>query len=550
MAGRQGLERARCAARTSRRPASRWRASTNTSAPAACWCSARARSGSSRAATPAERREHRRAPPRARHSLHPARPPGCVPVPELRRGLPDAAGVPLLRHADVDGHGHRASSPRGSRTTSPSAHTVHGVLVDLLGLGVLILGESGIGKSECALELISRGHRLVADDVVERAAPRRVVRRRLGAGERALLHGGARPRADRRPGAVRRVGGLHDQADWPGRAARAVGSSARARAARPRRRVARRWSACACRWCACRSRPGRSIATLVEVAARNELLKAQGYNAARDADRRVSADADGARRGSACETETEGAHDAGTAAPRRRRGARALHRPHRAVRARASRRRFARSRTSATSASTTCRPSSSRRSPQLSRREGAVLPKVALVLDVREGGFLREFPRVWRQLKATPGLDPLLIFLEASHDDAGAALQRDAAAASARARSARRRRASEPSGGRWQKIRALADEIVDTTHLTVHQLRERFQAFARARGTAQSRWSSRSSVSASSSALPVDADIVFDVRFLPNPHFVPALKPKTGTRPRRRHVPRAAAADRRVPARS
>ena len=40
----------------------------------------------------------------------------------------------------------------------------------------------------------------------------------------------------------------------------------------------------------------------------------------------------------------------------------------------------------------------------LSRREGAVLPKVALVIDVREGGFLREFPRVWRQLKATPGL--------------------------------------------------------------------------------------------------------------------------------------------------
>ena len=44
---------------------------------------------------------------------------------------------------------------------------VHGVLVDLLGLGVLIVGESGIGKSECGLELVSRGHRLVADDVVE-----------------------------------------------------------------------------------------------------------------------------------------------------------------------------------------------------------------------------------------------------------------------------------------------------------------------------------------------------------------------------------------------
>ncbi len=44
---------------------------------------------------------------------------------------------------------------------------VHGVLMDLFGLGVLVLGESGIGKSECALELVSRGHRLVADDSIE-----------------------------------------------------------------------------------------------------------------------------------------------------------------------------------------------------------------------------------------------------------------------------------------------------------------------------------------------------------------------------------------------
>src|SRR5229473_1126669 len=44
---------------------------------------------------------------------------------------------------------------------------VHGVLMDILGLGVLIIGESGIGKSECALDLVVRGHRLVADDAVE-----------------------------------------------------------------------------------------------------------------------------------------------------------------------------------------------------------------------------------------------------------------------------------------------------------------------------------------------------------------------------------------------
>jgi len=45
--------------------------------------------------------------------------------------------------------------------------SIHGVLVDVFGEGVLIIGESGIGKSEAALELVKRGHRLVADDVVE-----------------------------------------------------------------------------------------------------------------------------------------------------------------------------------------------------------------------------------------------------------------------------------------------------------------------------------------------------------------------------------------------
>ena len=45
--------------------------------------------------------------------------------------------------------------------------SIHGVLVDVYGVGLLIMGESGIGKSEAALELVKRGHRLVSDDVVE-----------------------------------------------------------------------------------------------------------------------------------------------------------------------------------------------------------------------------------------------------------------------------------------------------------------------------------------------------------------------------------------------
>ena len=45
--------------------------------------------------------------------------------------------------------------------------SMHGVLLDIFGLGILLLGPSGIGKSECALELVLKGHRLVADDLVE-----------------------------------------------------------------------------------------------------------------------------------------------------------------------------------------------------------------------------------------------------------------------------------------------------------------------------------------------------------------------------------------------
>jgi len=45
--------------------------------------------------------------------------------------------------------------------------SIHAVLLDVLGVGILLLGKSGIGKSEAALDLIMRGHRLVADDLVE-----------------------------------------------------------------------------------------------------------------------------------------------------------------------------------------------------------------------------------------------------------------------------------------------------------------------------------------------------------------------------------------------
>ncbi len=73
--------------------------------------------------------------------------------------------IPLLRTSAVTTRFISKLTTFLERVLSPEKK-VHGVLVDIYGVGVLIMGESGIGKSETAVELIKRGHRLVADDVV------------------------------------------------------------------------------------------------------------------------------------------------------------------------------------------------------------------------------------------------------------------------------------------------------------------------------------------------------------------------------------------------
>ena len=89
-----------------------------------------------------------------------------MPPPEvLDRGRPRGRAAAAHPRRDADAIAPAVGGAR--RSTSPARGVVHGVLMDILGLGVLIVGESGIGKSECALDLVVRGHRLVADDVVE-----------------------------------------------------------------------------------------------------------------------------------------------------------------------------------------------------------------------------------------------------------------------------------------------------------------------------------------------------------------------------------------------
>jgi HPr kinase/phosphorylase len=158
---------------------------------------------------------------------------------------------------------------------------IHGVLMDILGLGVLIVGESGIGKSECALDLVVRGHRLVADDTVE-------VRRR---GETEII--GTCPEMTRHHMEVRGLGVIN---------IRDLFGIASTRTAKRVELVVQLE-----RWDATREydrlgldenvydllglkvplirmpvAPGRSLAILVEVAARNQLLRIRGLNAARE----------------------------------------------------------------------------------------------------------------------------------------------------------------------------------------------------------------------------------------------------------------------------
>jgi HPr kinase/phosphorylase len=161
-------------------------------------------------------------------------------------------------------------------------HTVmHGVLMDILGLGVLIIGDSGIGKSECALDLIVRGHRLVADDTVD-------IRRRA---ESILI--GTCPDLTRHHMELRGLG-LINVKDLFGiastRSSKRVELVVRLERWDPAREYERlglddeflEILGLRVRLIRMPVAPGRSVAILVEVAARNQLLRSRGHHAARE----------------------------------------------------------------------------------------------------------------------------------------------------------------------------------------------------------------------------------------------------------------------------
>lgn len=163
---------------------------------------------------------------------------------------------------------------------------------------------------------------------------------------------------------------------------------------------------------------------------------------------------------------------------------------------------------------------------ELARQSGQI-ERTALVVDIREGSGLERLPAILRSLKRS--IRTKVVFLEASDE--------------ALVRRFSETRRPHPLGDlpvkaaivderrRLQPIRKLADMVVDTSKLNVHELRA--HVIDRFRPEANDKNIFISCVSFGyKQGVPQDSDLVFDVRFLPNPHFIPKLRPFTGRHPK------------------
>ncbi len=210
--------------------------------------------------------------------------PACVVVcrslapPEELRTAAEARSVPVLVSSLVTADFIAAVTGWMADRLAPSTE-LHGVLMDVLGIGVLMVGKSGIGKSETALDLVVRGHRLVGDDVIR---IRRQGKKLSGRGAGLLGHhmeirglGIINIKDLFGISAVREakvVELIVELEEWDAAAEYdRLGFDEHTEALLdvpvPKLRLP--------------VRPGRNIATLIEVAARNQLLKLQGIHSAR-----------------------------------------------------------------------------------------------------------------------------------------------------------------------------------------------------------------------------------------------------------------------------
>ena len=221
---------------------------------------------------------------------------GISPAPELLSAA-EARGIPVLTTPLESTLFIKLLSAFLEERLATRLH-LHSVLLDVFGLGVLILGESGIGKSECALELIDRGHRLVADDVVEV--------KRIGD---LLL--GVSPDLTRFHMELRGLGVLNIK-DLYGVSSIRLSKRIELVVQLERWDPAKEYDRLGLRGekflilgvevplARMPVAPGRNIALLVEVAARNQLLREGGYDAARRfverVDQLVAEPSGGARR--------------------------------------------------------------------------------------------------------------------------------------------------------------------------------------------------------------------------------------------------------------
>jgi UPF0042 nucleotide-binding protein len=159
-------------------------------------------------------------------------------------------------------------------------------------------------------------------------------------------------------------------------------------------------------------------------------------------------------------------------------------------------------------------------------RGSAELRRSALVVDMREREFLKQFPHVFRQLRGRGGVAASVLFLEA---DEKVLVRRFS-----ETRRPHPLAINQPAieGIREERealkpIRKMADLILDTSDFTVHQLRDYIREHYDVRHEAAPLVLSVTSFGYKY-GVPSEADLVFDVRFLPNPNFVPSLKPLTG----------------------